>query len=298
MDFGIGDRRRLVLAVQLIDGNEYRPEMDALRAIQNNHENWQRLSTGADVDGVGLCDRDNFSHAEDVETAAIERVDVLSFSFESGGEVADGGVYLCRFCRRLDWLECTQWMGAVSRIRRESSFRELQVPDELALAQVNPVQWLSPADRERIDSGKAHLQAAASIGLFVNSETLPKLAWFAYLSGATEQSISLLTQVAPYQHGQARALSLYYRGAMLSRLGRQEEALRSFDDALAERPDLIVAREERGESLWQLDHKEQAIAVWRDALRQNPNLILARYQLAGALATLNKHVRLRKRPIS
>jgi hypothetical protein len=42
VDFGIGDRRRLVLAVQLIDGDEYRPEMDALRAIQNNHENWQR----------------------------------------------------------------------------------------------------------------------------------------------------------------------------------------------------------------------------------------------------------------
>jgi hypothetical protein len=42
VDFAIGDRRRLVLALQLIDGDRYRPEMDALRAIQNNHENWQR----------------------------------------------------------------------------------------------------------------------------------------------------------------------------------------------------------------------------------------------------------------
>jgi hypothetical protein len=28
--------------VQLIAGNDYRPEMDALRAVQNNHENWAR----------------------------------------------------------------------------------------------------------------------------------------------------------------------------------------------------------------------------------------------------------------
>ena len=165
------------------------------------------------------------------------------------------------------------------------AFRQLQVADELMLAQVNPAQWLTPADRERVDSGKAHLQAAAKMGLFVNSDTLPKLAWFLYLSGATEQSISLLAQVAPYQHGQVRALSLYYRGAMLNRSGRHEEALQSFDDALAERPDLVLAREEKGESLWRLGRKAEAISAWRDALRQNPNLILARYQLAGALAT-------------
>lgn len=220
------------------------------------------------------------------------------FRLKAAGKLQTAGFIFAGFA--VVWIGLNVHSGWVRYHEYAGSraFRELQVPDELALAQVNPVQWLSPADRERIDSGKAHLQAAASIELFVNSETLPKLAWFAYLSGATEQSISLLTQVAPYQHGQARALSLYYRGAMISRLGRQEEALRSFDDALAERPDLIVAREERGELLWQLGHKEQAIAVWRDALRQNPNLILARYQFAGALATLNKHVRLRKRPIS
>ena len=36
VDFAIGERRRLVLAVQLIGGEEYRPEMSALRRIQNN----------------------------------------------------------------------------------------------------------------------------------------------------------------------------------------------------------------------------------------------------------------------
>lgn len=205
------------------------------------------------------------------------------FRLKAAGKLQTAGVIFAGFA--VVWIGLTVHSGWVRYHEFAGSrvFRELQVPDELALAQVNPGQWLSPADRERVDSGKAHLQAAANAGLFVNSETLPKLAWFVYLSGATEQSITLLTKVVPYQHGQARALSLYYRGAMLSRLGRHEEALRSFDEALAERPDLIVAREERGEALWQLGHKEQAIAVWRDALRQNPNLLLARYQLAGAL---------------
>jgi hypothetical protein len=42
VNFLIGDRRRLVLLMQQADGEDYRPEMDALRAIQNNHESWQR----------------------------------------------------------------------------------------------------------------------------------------------------------------------------------------------------------------------------------------------------------------
>lgn len=206
------------------------------------------------------------------------------FRLKASGKLQTTGFVFA--CFAVVWIGLTAHSGWVRyhEFSGSRAFRQLQVADELALAQVNPVQWLSPADRERVSSGQAHLQAAANGGLFVNSDTLPKLAWFVYLTGATEQSIGMLAKVAPYQHGQARALSLYYRGAMLSRLGRHQEALQSLDDALAERPDLILAREEKGESLWQLGRKEEAISVWRDALRQSPNLILARYQLAGALA--------------
>ena len=206
------------------------------------------------------------------------------FRLRAAGKWQTAGFVFAGFA--VVWIGVTAHSGWVRyhEFAGSRAFSQLQVADELALAQVNPVQWLSPADRERVSSGQAHLQAAANMGLFVNSVTLPKLAWFVYLTGATEQSIGMLAQVAPYQHGQARALSLYYRGAMLSRLGRHQEALQSLDDALAERPDLVLAREEKGESLWQLGRKEEAISVWRDALRQSPNLILARYQLAGALA--------------
>jgi polyferredoxin/tetratricopeptide (TPR) repeat protein len=168
------------------------------------------------------------------------------------------------------------------------AFQKVQIPDELALAQANPDAWLSPIDRENIVAGRNHLQAASRFGFFVNSAALPKLAWFVYLSGDAEQSVQLLGQAAPHQQGQARALSLYYRGTILNRLGRYEQARTSLDEALAERPDLILAREEKGESLWQLGRKEEAVFVWSDAVQQNEGLVLANNQLAGALASLGR----------
>jgi tetratricopeptide (TPR) repeat protein len=168
------------------------------------------------------------------------------------------------------------------------AFQKIQIPDELALAQANPDPWLSPIDRENIIAGKNHFQAAANFGLFVNSEALPKLAWFEYLSGDAEESVQLLEQAAPRQRGQAKALSLYYRGTILNRLGRYEQARTSLDEALAERADLILARQEKGESLWQLGRKEEAISVWSDAVQRNANLVLTNNQLAGALASLGR----------
>ena len=122
----------------------------------------------------------------------------------------------------------------------------------------------APADRENVVDGKKHYDAAAKVGLFVNTEALPKLAWFEYLLGDTEQSIRSLGQAAAHQAGESKALSLYYRGAILNRIGRHEEAHASLDEALAERDDLILARQEKGESLWQLGRREEAVSVWAE----------------------------------
>jgi len=75
---------------------------------------------------------------------------------------------------------------------------------------------------------------------------VPKLAWFEYLLGNADQSVQLLSHAAAYQKGESKALSLYYRGAILNRVGRYEEARTSLDEALAERDDLILARQEKG----------------------------------------------------
>jgi tetratricopeptide (TPR) repeat protein len=179
------------------------------------------------------------------------------------------------------WVRYHEFLG-------NRAFQKVHLPDELALAQVNPTRWLSPADRDNIVQGKEHLHAASKLGLFVNSEALPKLGWFEYLLGDTEQSVRLLGQAAGYQKGEGKALSLYYRGTILNRLGRYDEAQASLDEALAERDDLILARQEKGESLWQLGHRDEAISVWADAVRRNPRLVLVNNELAGAKQSLGK----------
>jgi tetratricopeptide (TPR) repeat protein len=42
------------------------------------------------------------------------------------------------------------------------------------------------------------------------------------------------------------------------------------------------------ESLWQLGRKEEAISVWSDAVQRNARLVLANNQLAGAAALLGR----------
>jgi polyferredoxin/Flp pilus assembly protein TadD len=168
------------------------------------------------------------------------------------------------------------------------AFDKIRLPDELALAQADPAQWLTPEDRAAIDETREHLRAASNYGLFTNAATLPKLAWVEYLSGNAEQSVQILTNVAEHQNEQAKALSLYYRGAMLNRLGRYDEALKSLDQALTERGDLILATEEKGISLWQLGRKQDAIVTWNSAARRNPGLVLTNNMLSAAASQAGK----------
>lgn len=210
------------------------------------------------------------------------------FNLKSAGRIRKAGWGFLSFA--VVWIGLNAHSGWVRyhEFEGDRAFQKLQIPDELALAQTNPDPWLSTSERDNIGEGKNHFQAASDFGFFVNSEALAKLAWFEYLSGNAQQSVQFLAQAAPHQQGQAKALSLYYRGTILNRLGRYEEARTSLDQALAERADLVLALEEKGESLWQLGRKEEAISVWSEAVQRNARLVLANYQLAGAAASLGK----------
>jgi polyferredoxin/Flp pilus assembly protein TadD len=209
------------------------------------------------------------------------------FNLKSSGKIRAAGWGFMAFA--VLWIGLNAHSGWVRYHESEGAraFENLRIPDELALAQTDPAQWLSSGDRANVAEGKEHLRAAADGGLFVNSDALPKLAWFEYLSGDTEQAVNLLGTAAEHQNGQGKALSLYYRGTILNRLGRYDEALTNLDQALAERPDLVLANEEKGESLWQLGRKQEAVSAWSDALRSNPGLPLANNFLAGAASQGN-----------
>jgi tetratricopeptide (TPR) repeat protein len=204
------------------------------------------------------------------------------FNLKSSGKIHKAGLAFIAFAcawiglnLHCGWVRYHEFLGNIA-------FNKVHLPDELALAQLDPAHWLSPADRENILQGKEHYLAASRTALFINNEVLQKLAWFEYLLGDAAQSVQTLRTAAAHQKDETKALSLYYRGAILNRLGRYEEARASLDEALAERDDLILARQEKGESLWKLGHREEAVSVWNDAVQRNARLALVNNELAGA----------------
>src|SRR5204862_2690071 len=210
------------------------------------------------------------------------------FNLKSSGKMHKAGLmFLVSACAWIGlnvhcgWVRYHEFLGNIA-------FNKVHLPDEVALAQLDPARWLSTADRENIIQGKGHYLAASRTGLFVNNEALPKLAWFEYLLGDAAQSVQTLRTAAAHQKDEGKALSLYYRGAILNRLGRYDQAQASLDQALAERDDLILARQEKGEPLWQLGHKDEAISVWGEAAQRNPRLALVNNELAGANQSLGK----------
>lgn len=207
------------------------------------------------------------------------------YELKSAGKISKAGWTFVIFS--FLWLGLNAHSGLVRyfEARGNSAYDTVGIPEELALAQKNPQKWLSSEALQKVSEGKKHYYSARKISLLTNSFALPKLAWLEFLSGNYGQAANLLAEAAQHQKGESKAISLVYRGAILNRVGRYEEALKSVENALAERPDLVIGYEEKGESLWQLGRQQEAIAAWNEAIRQNPNLPVANFFLAGAAAS-------------
>jgi polyferredoxin len=220
-----------------------------------------------------------------LKTLKIIRSSNIAFygrSLRSGGSLRTAGWAFLAFSAF--WIGLTVHSGWIryNESAGNRAFLSLGIPDELALAGADPRQWLSPSDRSHLQASLNYYRHAEWLGLFDNIDTMPKLGWAEYLDGNVERGLELLDRAASKQSGEGRALSLYYRGAILNRLSRADEALESLDEALAERSDLVVAYEERGEALWRLERRKEAVMAWSEGLERNPNLVLANYFLAGA----------------
>lgn len=184
----------------------------------------------------------------------------------------------------LIWIGVVVHSGAVRYFDAAGSrsFEAVALPDELALANGKPQTWLSKAELTTVAEGRYYLETAENIGLFTNVYSLQKRAWLEYLSGNAGEALDLLARAADRQEGQNRAISLYYRGAILNRLGRPEEALEALDAAIATRSDLTAAIEESGESFWRSGKRDEAFVTWQEAAGRDPRSPLANYLLAGA----------------
>ena len=182
------------------------------------------------------------------------------------------------------WLGLNVHSGVVRYFESTGSrvFESVQLPDELALARADPRSWLLAVDRKRLETGRDSLRRADNIALLTNVPAISKWAWLEYLSGDSEAALELLKQASIKQDGQARTLSLYYRGAILNRLGRPSEAMEDLDRVLADQPTMAVALEEKGESLWRLGRRAEAMESWRSAVHENSKNVLANYFLSGA----------------
>jgi len=209
------------------------------------------------------------------------------FNLKSSGKIHLAGWGFVLFSAI--WIGLNAHSGWIRYNEREGrrAYESVQVPDELALAQATPKQWLSAADEKNVAYGKERFNTAYNDGLLTDDPMLQKLAWLEYLSGNADQAVKLLSQAADRQEGRPKGLSLYYRGAILNRLGRNSDALTSLDKCIKEAPDLIAARVERGEALWQLGRRREAVKTWADAVDANESLVLANYMLAGVAETLN-----------
>ena len=88
--------------------------------------------------------------------------------------------------------------------------------------------------------------------------------------------------------GRAGAEVLARRGLALAGMGRHEEAIASYGEAIAADPGYALAYLNRGIALARLGRHEEALASHDEAIGRDPSLARAHYSRAGALVALDR----------
>ncbi|HWY63385.1 MAG TPA: tetratricopeptide repeat protein [Rhizomicrobium sp.] len=107
-----------------------------------------------------------------------------------------------------------------------------------------------------------------------------------FQQGSPAKALEFFDRAAALKPGFA---ILSNRGAALQMLNRIEEALASYDQALAIQPDSAVLLYNRGRALQDMSRFEEALDSYDKALRLDPNFSGALNNRANALRSLNRH---------
>jgi tetratricopeptide (TPR) repeat protein len=104
-----------------------------------------------------------------------------------------------------------------------------------------------------------------------------------------EQLYRKVVAASPAGSAAVRAQALTGLGSTLLALGRREEAIASFEEAVALAPDLVEAHYEMGVALSLLKRDDEAVAIWEKALAIDPDFAEAACALGRALDALGRH---------
>jgi len=120
-----------------------------------------------------------------------------------------------------------------------------------------------------------------------HATALYRLAVIACQRGDLGEGVELVRRSLASAPREPRAQNLL--GMALGRLGQRQDALASFDDAIAGQADFADAHGNRGNVLMELGRIEEAVASYQRALALQPDSIGDRLNLGTALHRLGRH---------
>lgn len=149
------------------------------------------------------------------------------------------------------------WLG-------RSAFRTANIPDIVWLPEND---WLVTTDdmtRSQINKASAAFDWVDRWGLLTTPSSLINITWLQLTRGedkAAERTMRRLIALAP-EHGEA------YRGlgSVLRKLGRLDEAVEAYRQALSHEPSLSIARTELGLLLAAQGRPDDALALYREGV--------------------------------